>query len=118
MIEKILYEFLKDNDIDASAQGAGQVVEDDVRIEKIGMSADDHLCTSDIVIQCYGRSIYKAAELSKKVRELLLYKLPEHKDIAGVKLNSEYNFTDTAAKRYRYQSVYHITHYEGGENGK
>ena len=32
-------------------------------------------------------------------------------DIARVELNSDYNFTDTATKTYRYQAVFDITHY-------
>ena len=34
--------------------------------------------------------------------------LPE---IGAVHLNSDYNFTDTAAKRYRYQAVFDVTYY-------
>jgi len=32
-------------------------------------------------------------------------------EIGKVKLNSDYNFTDTVTKQYRYQAVYDISHY-------
>lgn len=39
-------------------------------------------------------------------------RLAEHPKISRVQLNSDYNFTDTAQKRHRYQAVYDITFYE------
>ena len=32
-------------------------------------------------------------------------------DICAVRLNTDYTFTDTASKRFRYQAVFDITHY-------
>ena len=32
-------------------------------------------------------------------------------EIASVKLNSDYNFTDEETKQYRYQAVFDIKHY-------
>ena len=31
--------------------------------------------------------------------------------ISKIKLNSDYNFTDTETKEYRYQAVFDINHY-------
>ena len=39
-------------------------------------------------------------------------RLREHPQISRVQLNSDYNFTDTAQKRYRYQAVYDLTFYD------
>ena len=39
-------------------------------------------------------------------------RLAGHPKISRVQLNSDYNFTDTAQKRHRYQAVYDITFYE------
>ena len=36
--------------------------------------------------------------------------MPDTEDIGGAKLNSDYNFTDTAMKRYRYQAVFDFTY--------
>ena len=32
-------------------------------------------------------------------------------EVSKVSLNSDYNFTDAATKRYRYQAVFDIIHY-------
>ena len=32
-------------------------------------------------------------------------------DISRCELNTDYNYTDTARKKYRYQAVYDIVHY-------
>jgi hypothetical protein len=36
--------------------------------------------------------------------------LSEH-DVLSVELNSNYNYTDTSTKEYRYQAVFDIRHY-------
>ena len=54
--------------------------------------------------------MYEAAALNELVKTAAdsLVTLDE---IASAKLNSDYNFTDTTTKRYRYQAVYDIKHY-------
>ena len=49
-------------------------------------------------------------EINEEVKAAMdeIIVLPE---ISRSKLNSDYNFTDTEKKRYRYQAVYDITHY-------
>ena len=37
--------------------------------------------------------------------------LVELDSISGVHLNSDYNFTDTETKRYRYQAVFDINYF-------
>jgi len=46
------------------------------------------------------------AELKEILKDLI--KLDE---ISRIKLNSDYNYTDTTTKEYRYQAVFDITHY-------
>ncbi|SDQ04437.1 hypothetical protein SAMN04487752_0319, partial [Carnobacterium viridans] len=45
-------------------------------------------------------------ELKEVVENLILLN-----EISGVRLNSDYNFTDTTTKEYRYQAVFDINHY-------
>ena len=40
------------------------------------------------------------------------YGLIEEDDIIEVELQSDYNFTDTETKEYRYQAVFNVTHYQ------
>ena len=52
-----------------------------------------------------------AAVLNDKVKKAMdkMIELPE---ISSCKLNSDYNFTDTETKRYRYQAVYNIVFFD------
>ena len=60
-------------------------------------------------MQSYAPSLFEAAELNERVKAAMddLILLP---DIFSAKLDSDYNFTDTATKQYRYQAVYNITY--------
>lgn len=53
----------------------------------------------------------EAARLNRRVKAAM-ERLREHPLISRVQLNSDYNFTDTAQKRYRYQAVYDLTFYD------
>lgn len=76
-----------------------------VIIQKVGGSARDHINTASIAFQSYStESLLKAAELDEAVRNALPGILANN-DIGGLKLASNYNFTDTRTKRYRYQCV-------------
>lgn len=79
-------------------------------LEKIGGSKENFLNSSTIAIQSYAESLYEAAKLNEKVKQLMndLIKVEE---ISKVKLNSDYNFTDTETKKYRYQAVFVINYY-------
>lgn len=63
-----------------------------------------------VAIQSYETSMYRAAELNDLVIEAM-QGLIEVDEVTHVELNSNYNFTDTTTKEYRYQAVFDITHY-------
>lgn len=81
-----------------------------VIIEKTGGSRANRINSSTLAIQSYAETMYDAAMLNEKVKELMDDAITLE-DIASVKYQSDYNYTDTAAKQYRYQAVYAITHY-------
>lgn len=62
------------------------------------------------MFRSYAPSLYKAAALNEDVKAALDNAIVLD-DIARAKLNSDYNYTDTAKKLYRYQCVYDFTHY-------
>ena len=64
-----------------------------------------------VAIQSYETSMYKAAKLNDDVVSAMnnIVELPQ---ICRCDLNSNYNFTDTETKEYRYQAVFDIKHYE------
>ena len=81
-----------------------------VVIEKTGSEKNNYISRATIAIQSFGNSLYRAAEINEAVKAAIdnLIALPE---VSRSHLNSDYNFTDTTKKRYRYQAVYDITHY-------
>lgn len=81
-----------------------------VLIEKTGSSAEDRLTKSTLAIQSISTSMYKAAQLNETVIEKMRG-LKTLNDVSRVELETDYNFTNTATKQYRYQAVFNITHY-------
>lgn len=81
-----------------------------VLMEKTGSGRSNQLDSSTFAFQSYADSLYEAALLNQKVKAAAgsLVALDE---VASVRLNSDYNFTDTATKQYRYQAVFDIKHY-------
>lgn len=81
-----------------------------VVFEKTGSREANHLPSATFAFQSYGKSLYEAIVLNNKVKEAVK-DLIELDEIRGVSLNSDYNFTDTTTKEYRYQAVFDIKHY-------
>lgn len=82
-------------------------------VEKTSGDSTEHLRRAVLAVQSYGATMYEAAAANQAMIPALLG-IVELNSIAGVNLNSDYNFTDTATKRYRYQAVFEITYYEEG----
>ena len=61
-------------------------------------------------MQSYAETLYKAAKLSEDTVEAMI-SAPQMNEVCAVRLNNSYNFTDTAAKSYRYQAVFDVTYY-------
>lgn len=80
-------------------------------VEKTGSSFSNHIYSSTIAIQSYAPTRYDAAVANEKVKDLMIYKFIHDPDVSKVELNSDYDYTDTQSKRYRYQAVFDITHY-------
>lgn len=83
-----------------------------VLLEKTGSSRENYISQATVVVQSYGPSLLDAARLNEQVKAAM-EGLAVLDEIGAVRLNSDYNFTDTTKKEYRYQAVYDITHYEG-----
>ena len=111
MIELIILNHLQDKlpepvDLEKrSPQTGGYVV-----FEKTSGGKSNHLPSATFAFQSYGESLYQAAELNERVK-YAVESLIELDEIRGLDLNSDYNFTDTATKEYRYQAVYDIRYY-------
>ncbi len=85
-----------------------------VVIERTGGAQSNKIPSAIVTIQSYEQSMQKAAELNEEVKHWMLdgmEGLISVDEVADVSLNSDYNFTDTTTKQYRYQAVFEITHY-------
>ena len=81
-----------------------------VVIEKTGTSVTNKIEKATFAIQSYAQSLYGAASLNELVKAAM-DAIIELDSVSRSELNSDYNYTDTALKAYRYQAVYVITHY-------
>lgn len=112
MIEKVIYDYL-------TAELAPVPVfmelpkikpQTCVVVEKTGSGRSNHINEATFAVQSYAPSMFAAATLNETVKTAMdnAITLP---DISASRLNSDYNFTDTTTKEYRYQAVYDLTHY-------
>lgn len=80
-----------------------------VLIEKTGTSRGNRITTSTFALQSYGETMAKSADLNEAVK-IAMDNFITLDEISASFLNSDYNFTNTATKEYRYQCVYDIVH--------
>ena len=111
MIEKIVLDHLKDHlSQDVYMENPSPLPDSYVLVEKVGGGKRSQLNTASIAIQSYSTSMYGAASLNEEVKACM-DQLILNDTIARVELETDYNFTNTATKQYRYQAVYNITYY-------
>ena len=76
--------------------------------EKTGSGLNNGISTAVIAVQSYAKTLLGAAQLNDKVKKAMLSMPNNEINVSRVELNSDYNFTDTETKRYRYQAVFDI----------
>lgn len=110
MIETLILDYLSEHLEVFVGMEAPEQVTNYVILDKTGSSRSNHIITTSIALQSYGASLYEAMELNAEVEEVM-EGLLELNQIAKVELETDYNYTNTATKQYRWQAVYQITHY-------
>lgn len=111
MIEIIIKNFLDTHlSVSSFLEKKGEMLSSYVLFEKTGSSKSNHLLSSTFAFQSYAPSMYEAAKLNEELKKVV-EQLIELNEISDVSLNSDYNFTDTETKEYRYQAVFDINHY-------
>lgn len=111
MIETVILEYLKQNlDVPVYMERPEKDIGEFVVLEKLGAGRTDHINKATFALQSFGNTLFRAAEINEDVKAAMddLILLTE---ISRSQLNSDYNYTDTEKKRYRYQAVYDVTHY-------
>lgn len=78
-----------------------------VIVEKTSSTESDLVVSSMIAIQSYAPSLYEAASLNETVKGIMRNAI-SLQAISSCHLNTDYNYTDTTTKRYRYQAVYDV----------
>lgn len=81
-----------------------------ILVEKTGSGETNHIRRATIAVQSYAGSLYRAMQINEEVKEAMndIVVLDE---ISRCTLNSDYDYTDTTRKKYRYQAVFDIVHY-------
>lgn len=81
-----------------------------VVIEKTGSGRANHISSATFAIQSYSPTLAEAAQLNEEVKTAM-DALSSNDSIGRCELDTDYNFTNTATRQYRYQAVFNITHY-------
>ena len=92
--------------IDVPAEPPGSYVV----IQRTGGGKVEHIRNARFAIQSYGDSRLEAATLHERVLDVL----PDIADgelVSACDVVSEYDFTDTTTKKYRYQAYFEIIYY-------
>ncbi len=111
MIEEIVIDYLNSiNGFKAYAENQTESLEEYIVVQKIGSGEENYINHATIIIQSYAKSLYQAAQLNEKVKQAMR-NIIELSNVSKAKLNSDYNYTDTAKKKYRYQAVYEVIYF-------
>lgn len=108
MIENIVLDYLNNTlKVPVYMEKPANSPEKYVLLEKTGSSSENFIKSATIAIQSYAGSLYEAAVLNEEIKDAM-DNIVILNDVMGSKLNSDYNFTDTTKKKYRYQAVYDL----------
>lgn len=108
MIEIIVMDYLnKTLNVPAFMEKPEKEPERYVLLEKTGGSSENCINSATIAIQSYAGTLYGAADLNEEVK-VAMDNIIALNEVMSSKLNSDYNFTDTTKKKYRYQAVYDL----------
>lgn len=81
-----------------------------VLVEKTGSSRTNRVNRATLAVQSWAGSLLAAAELNERVKAAM-DELAGIDNVSACRLNSDYNFTDTTTKHYRYQAVFDLFFY-------
>lgn len=81
-----------------------------ILVEKTGGGETNHIRRATIAVQSYAGSLYRAMQINEEVKEAM-NDITALDEISRCTLNSDYDYTDTTRKKYRYQAVFDIVHY-------
>ena len=110
MIEQQILDYLTDHlSVPICMEVPSPLPETFVLLEKTGSSRADWISSATLALQSWAMTLLDAAKLNEQVKAAM-DRMPDTEDVGRAELNTDYVYTDTATKRYRYQAVYDITY--------
>lgn len=111
MIEKIILDYLSQAlDDPVTMEIPASPPERLYVLEKVGGGREDLVRHTMLALSSRAPSLYEAAQMQETAMGIM-FNAAALDAVSDVKLNTEYNNTDTASKDYQYEAVYEITHY-------
>ena len=111
MIEEIVRNYLNSRlSVKAYLEEEPDMPEEYILIEKTGGGETNFVKNATLAIQSFSVSLYGSAKLNEQVKKVMMDSI-ELDEICKCGLNSDYNYTDTSRKKYRYQAVFDMVHY-------
>ena len=80
-------------------------------VDKTGSARTNQIPSAIMAVQSFAPSKAEASALNDRVVAAMLA-LPEQPDISACRLNSDYEYTDTSLKLYRYQVLFEIVYFD------
>ena len=111
MIEKTILNYLNEHlEVGVYMEVPENLPETFVLVEKVDSGRTNFISSATFALRSFSGSLLNAAELNEAVKEVM-DGITELDEISACRFDRDYNFTDTSTKKYRYQSLYVITHY-------
>ncbi|MBR4743546.1 MAG: hypothetical protein IK082_05060 [Oscillospiraceae bacterium] len=115
MIEETVITYLQtalttsDGYIPVYAEIPAEMPDTFVVVGKTGSGRTNRIDNATLAIKSYAPTLYEAACLNETVKAYMDV-MADTENVFRCKLNSDYDYTDTTLKRYRYQAVYDLTY--------
>lgn len=111
MIELIVLNYLTETlDVNVYMEEQEEPESSYIIIEKTSGGETNFIKNAVIAIQSYGSSKYEAATLNESVKDAMR-DIITLDTVSSCKLNSDYDYTDTTKKKYRYQAVFDLVYF-------
>lgn len=113
MIEIDVLEYLQGREIDGIGRNIFCEVpvdkpEEYIIVEKTAGGESDYIREAMVAVQSISsESLYRAMEINEAVKEAMS-EMTDTEPAFSCQLNTDYNYTDTRTREYRYQAVFHI----------
>lgn len=110
MIEAVVRNYLESAGFQAYMETPVRPEEEYLLIEKTGSGRQNQIETATIAVQCISKkSLFRSAQMCEQMIEVMndFSRLDE---IFSCKLVSDYNYTNTATKEYRYQAIFTLSY--------